>query len=228
MGWNLFGLLPHKGFFSPLDKGKLRKGQLQYIPHPTMQKHDLLCSLFDCCASMKRMCVDGRDGKLPPSHEGIENSWCDTNSLFEEDQILSVVQNARTLLCNSWSLEIVLAWDLFLQKPCQQDEQWLYCCGRWGKDFTPLRKVCFRKCFLDDFLESSLLTDHCNATLNILSIVSTAAKLNEERKGGIQIRTRWMIAVQPRESQERKSRGSNPFSFAISSRNLLQLWMSFQ
>ena len=130
-----------------------------------MQNHDLLCSLVDCCVSMKRMCVDGRDGKLPPPHEGIQNSWLGTNSLFEEDRILSVVQNARTLLCNSWSLEIVLALFLiatmkYSQSVFKKEEQGGIC--------TPLGKVCFRKCFLDDFLESSLLTYHWSATLRIL------------------------------------------------------------
>jgi len=46
-------VLAHKGFFSPLDKREFRKGQLQSIPHPTMQNHDLLCSLVDGCWCVK-------------------------------------------------------------------------------------------------------------------------------------------------------------------------------
>ena len=41
----LLHLLSHYSL-SPLGKGKLRKGQLQSIPHPTMQHHDLACSLL--------------------------------------------------------------------------------------------------------------------------------------------------------------------------------------
>ena len=47
------------------------------------------------------------------------------------------------------------------------------------------------------------------------------------KAGRIQ-RTRLISSGQPIESQERKSRGSNPFSFAMSSKNLLQFRMSFQ
>ena len=54
--------MPHKGFLSPLDKREFRKGQLQSIPHPTMQSHDQLCSLFDGCWCL--WCGKGGNGQL--------------------------------------------------------------------------------------------------------------------------------------------------------------------
>ena len=98
-----------------------------------------------------------------------------------------------------------------------------------GEGFTPLRKVCFWECFLDNPFESSLLLHHRAATLHISSIVRNEVVFFRKKKGKMNGNQTWlMTSVQPRESQERRSRGSNPRSFAISSRKLLQLWMSNQ
>jgi len=55
---SLFVMLAHKGFFSPLGKREFREDQFQSIPHPTMQNHDLLCSLVDGCGEI--VSVGGR------------------------------------------------------------------------------------------------------------------------------------------------------------------------